>query len=146
MASSVPSGWQRITSAVYYDDAAGAIEWLNRVFGFETRLKIPGEGNAIVHSELVYEGAVIMVGSPARDWLKSPKNTGGANTQNLMVYVGDVDAHCAKTRAAGARITVEPYESNYGIEYWTDRSYQAEDCEGHRWYFVQRIATHNCKY
>ena len=56
-----PKGWPRLSTAIYYDDAAGAIDWLCSAFGFEVRLKVEGDGGHIVHSELVYGEAVIMV-------------------------------------------------------------------------------------
>ena len=65
-----PSGWPRIASAVYYEDAAAAIDWLCRAFGFEVRVKIEGEGGSIKHSELTYGDGLIMVARP--NWLMSP--------------------------------------------------------------------------
>ncbi len=47
---------------------------------------------------------------------------------------GDLDAHCAQARAAGARITREPEEQFYG-----DRTYSAVDLEGHSWSFAKPI-------
>ena len=38
-----PKGWPRITTAIFYQDAAAAIDWLCAAFGFEVRLKIEGE-------------------------------------------------------------------------------------------------------
>ena len=38
-----PTGWPRISSALYYDDAAKAIDWLCRAFGFEVQLKVEGD-------------------------------------------------------------------------------------------------------
>ena len=38
----------------------------------------------------------------ARTDLKSPLSA-GCNTQSLMIYVDDVDAHCARARAAVSR-------------------------------------------
>jgi len=49
-----PPGWPRITSSVFYDDAAKAIDWLCSTFGFEIRLKVEGEGGRIEHSELTF--------------------------------------------------------------------------------------------
>ena len=63
----------------------------------------------------------------------------GCNTQNLMVYVDDVDAHCEQARAAGAHVVAEPELHDYGAEYWADRCYGAIDPEGHLWWFAQRI-------
>jgi uncharacterized glyoxalase superfamily protein PhnB len=136
-----PPGWPRISPALYYQDASRAIDWLCRAFGFEVRLKVEGEGGRIEHSELTYGEGLIMVAeaeaqtkAPER---RSPRAAGG-NTQSLMVYVDDVEAHCAQARAAGARIVTEPKTTDYGPEYWTDRSYGCEDLEGHHWYFSQR--------
>jgi uncharacterized glyoxalase superfamily protein PhnB len=63
------------------------------------------------------------------------------NTQSLCVYVDDVDAHCERARAAGAKIIREPKTTDYGDKYWTDRSYGAVDPEGHLWWFMQRLRT-----
>lgn len=138
-----PSNWPRISSALYYEDASTAIDWLCRVFGFEVRLKIEGEGGSIEHSELTYGEGLIMVGQAGLahkpSFRKSPRSVGGANTQNLMVFVDDVDAHCEQARAAGAKIVAEPVTTDYGEGYWTDRAYECEDVEGHHWWIVQRL-------
>ena len=42
-----PKGWPRLSSALYYDDAPKAIDWLCEAFGFEVRLKVEGEGGRI---------------------------------------------------------------------------------------------------
>ena len=60
---------------------------------------------------------------------------------NSEVYVDDVDAHCARARAAGAEIVHEPSTSDYGPEYWSDRNYAAVDQGGHMWWFMQRLST-----
>ena len=57
----------------------------------------------------------------------------------MMVYVDDAIAHCERARAAGARIIAEPAVHDYGEDYWTDRGYECEDPEGHRWWFYQRL-------
>lgn len=140
-----PPGWPRISSALYYEDPARAIDWLCEAFGFEVRLKIVGDNGSIEHSELTYGEGVIMVGGsrrehrPDRAHCTSPRAVGGANTQNMMVYVDDVEAHCARARAAGAKIVMEPTTTDYGEEYWTDRGYEAVDPEGHHWWFYQRL-------
>lgn len=141
-----PPGWPRISSAVYYEDAASAIDWLVSAFGFEVRLKIEGDDGRIVHSELTFDGGLIMVGDAEKATLKNgairatPKSLGGANTQQMCINVDDVDAICARARAAGAKITREPVTTDYGEEYWIDRSCEAEDPEGHRWFFMQRLS------
>ncbi len=76
---------------------------------------------------------------PDRAYQQSPRTVGGANTQSLVIYVDDADAHCERARAAGAEITVEPATQDYGEGYWVDRSYGALDPEGHHWWFLQRL-------
>lgn len=140
-----PQDWPRLSSAVFYDDAAAAIDWLCRAFGFRVRLKIEGEEGTIDHSELTYGEALIMVGSARRDarsdrdFCRSPRSLGGANTQSLCLYVDDVDAHCATARAAGASIVREPTTQDYGEQYGAHRSYEAVDPEGHHWWFMRRV-------
>ena len=141
-----PNGWPRISSAMFYQDAAAAIDWLCAAFGFELRLKVEGEGGRIEHSELTYGDGVIMVssegprpGSSQLDLMRSPKTVGGKTTQSLFVYVDDVNAHFARAKAAGAKISSEPTVHDYGEEHWADRSYGATDLEGHHWWFAERV-------
>jgi uncharacterized glyoxalase superfamily protein PhnB len=140
-----PAGWPRISSGLYYRDAAAAIDWLCDAFGFELQLKVEGEGGRIEHSELRYGEGLIMVGQEeAEDAVRFGRRrvsplTAGGNTQGLMVYVDDVDAHCAHARLRGAAIVDEPAVHDYGEAYWADRSYGAIDLEGHIWWFTQRL-------
>jgi uncharacterized glyoxalase superfamily protein PhnB len=139
-----PKGWPRLSQSIFYQDPAAAIDWLCDAFGFEVRLKVEGDGGEIVHSELTYGEALVMVGGSGgkEDWLalmKSPKDIGGSNTQAACLFVDDVDEHCAHARHRGARIVREPSTSDYGDDYWSDRSYGALDLDGHVWWFMQRL-------
>jgi uncharacterized glyoxalase superfamily protein PhnB len=137
-----PDGWPRISSSLFYDDAAAAIDWLCRVFGFEVRLKVEGGDGEIVHSELVLADGLIMVGQTGRrPFCRSPASIDGGNTQSLLVFVDDVDALSARIRKEGGTITDEPTTTDYGEEYWSDRTLGAVDCEGHHWWFSQRLST-----
>ena len=138
----LPKGWPRLSVGIVYRDPAKAIDWLCKAFGFEVQIKVEGEGGQILHSELVLGGGLISLGSgegKGRTWRKSPLDVGGANTQSCCVYIDDVDAHCARARAAGATIASEPTTNDYGDGYWVDRSYEAVDLEGHHWWFMTRI-------
>lgn len=139
-----PKGWPRISSSIYYEDAHAAIDWLCRAFGFRVRLKVEGEGGRVEHSELEFGDGVVMVGDIAGkgdklSFARYPGQVGGGNTQNLFVYVDDVEAHCRRAREAGATITTEPKTTDYGDEYWTDRSYGCTDIGGHHWWFAERV-------
>jgi uncharacterized glyoxalase superfamily protein PhnB len=145
-----PKGWPRLAVTLFYRDPASAIEWLCKAFDLKVRTKVQGSDGAIHHCELtIGEGAgeaVIMVGGESdhdprkeRGIHKSPASLSSANTSGLLIYVDDADAHCARAREAGAKITVGPLTTDFGPGYWSDRIYQAEDPEGHRWYFAHRI-------
>ncbi len=138
-----PKGWPRISSAVFYQHPAAAIDWLTRVFGFEVRLRVEGEAGRVEHAELTFGEGLISLGEiagrPERTWAGAPASLGGTCTQALCVIVDDVDAHCARARAAGATISVEPATHDYGDDYWADRTYEAVDLEGHHWWFMQRV-------
>lgn len=141
-----PAGWSRLSTAIYYDDAPKAIDWLCDAFGFEVRLKIEGDGGRIEHSELTFGEAVVMVAQsgtkpsmPLFPRGGSPAALGGVNTQNVMLYVDDAEAHYRRAIAAGARIVDEPRVHDYGADYWSDRSYGALDLEGHMWWITERL-------
>lgn len=128
------------TPAIFYKRPMVALAWLEKAFGFETTMLIEGPGgdDKLMHSEMSFAGrGRIMVGGQWADWVKSPRDVGGGNTQMLSVQVdgpGNVDAHCERARAAGAVITQEPETQFYG-----DRTYRCVDLEGHVWTFSQSV-------
>jgi uncharacterized glyoxalase superfamily protein PhnB len=138
-----PKDWPRISVALWYKQPLEAIDWLCNAFGFEVKLKVVGEDGELRHSELTFGGGLVMVGAEKgtkhrqMPYRRSPLSLAGANTQNMMVHVDDVDAHCARARAAGATIIAEPTNADHG--HWENRTYEAEDLEGHHWWFSQRI-------
>ncbi len=141
-----PAGWPRMSASAFYDDPHAAIEWLSSAFGFEVRLKVEGDNGEIMHSELCYGDGLVMVSGtsgkgPWQEHYRSPQALGGAVTQALAFFVDDVDAHHARAVAAGAKIARELSTSDYGDDYWSDRSYGALDPEGHLWWFMQRMRT-----
>ncbi|MCA8963698.1 MAG: VOC family protein [Planctomycetes bacterium] len=146
-----PPGWPRISPALFYTDPRRAIDWLCQAFGFEVRILVDGPDGSVMHSELTYGDGVIMVSGasaeapgPDSHWrqrLTSPASIGGRVTQALAVYVDDVQAHHDRAAAHGAEICDPLTTQDYGPEYWSDRGYGAYDCEGHRWWFMQRLRT-----
>lgn len=143
-----PNGWSRISSSVVYDDARAAIQWLCKAFGFEVRVIVESSDGKLMHSELVFgdgDSVVMVAQAGNRPHYTSPREAGG-NTQSLMVFVDDVESHAANAVKHGARVFEEMRVSDYGKEYWSDRSYGAVDLEGHHWWFTQRLATHNTRW
>lgn len=136
---------QRIVPFIGYEDAAAAIAWLEHAFGFvENRGARYEEGDTISHAELSLNGATIYLSTP-RDYA-SPLSVREASELARRAYdnpwvidghfveVDDLDAHYEQAVAAGARILREPEEPGIGF-----RVYSAEDLEGHRWMFGQRV-------
>ena len=132
MPTNPPENMPRITPYLYYEDVASAVDWLARAFGFRERMRMPGPDGKIVHAEMELADGVVMMGCPGPDY-RNPKRL-GQTTQNVYVYVDDVDRHCERARKAGAKIFEEPKDQFYG-----DRRYGAEDPEGHQWYFATHV-------
>lgn len=132
MPANPPEGMPRITPYLLYEDVAGALEWLTRAFGFRERMRIPGPDGKVGHAEMELADGIIMMGCPGPQY-QNPKRVGHV-TQNLYVYVDDVDKHFEKAKKEGATILEEPKDQFYG-----DRRYGAVDLEGHHWYFAQHV-------
>ncbi len=122
-----------IIPALQYRDAAAAIEFLCRAFGFEKKAVYEGEGGAIAHAELTLGNGMVMLGSTKETeygrMLVRPREAGGV-TMSVYVIVEDCDAHFARAKAAGAEIVLEPVTQDYG-----GRDYTCKDPEGHVWTF-----------
>lgn len=136
---------QRIVPFIGYEDAVAAIVWLERAFGFEENRgeRIEAEG-VVMHAELELAGATIFASTPtgyaspvrlregselARRAYDNPWVIDGH-----FVEVDDVQTHCERARAEGATILRDLEEPGVGF-----RIYTAEDPEGHRWMFGQRL-------
>jgi PhnB protein len=115
-----------------YEDVAGALDWLAKTFGFGERMRMPGPDGNITHAEMELAEGVIMMGHPGPDY-QNPKRH-GHRSQLVHVYVDDVDKHFEKAKEAGAKILAGLEDKFYG-----DRTYSAEDLEGHHWYFAQHV-------
>ena len=139
-----PPGWPRMSSSLAYQDPVRAIDWLVTAFGFTVRIKVPDGSGGIMHSELTFGDAVVMVAgerSQGPTQARSPKSLNGATTQGLFVYVDDIESHHTRALAAGAAVARELATTDYGPEHWVDRGYSVLDPEGHSWHFAQRLRT-----
>jgi len=117
-----------------YQDAAAAIEWLCKAFGFEKHLVVPGENGTIAHAELTFGNGMIMLGSAYDDeygkLVKPPRALNGASTQSAYIVVADADVHYRRAVAAGAKVAMDIEDKPYG-----GRGYACLDPEGHVWNF-----------
>lgn len=124
-----------LISAVCYQDPKAALKFLEAAFGFELVMLIEDDQGNLVHSEMRFGDAAIMVGNEWSDDHKSPASIGGKNTQTVHIQIReDIDAHCERARAAGFEIIMEPATQFYG-----DRTYRCRDPEGHIWTIGQTV-------
>jgi len=119
-----------IYPSLTYADAAAAIEFLCRAFGFERRLVVPRDDGGVLHSELSLGTSVVMVSSPRPEDGRRPPGELGGLTCTLSLWIDDPDGHCARARAAGAKVVRDLADEEYG-----GRGSVAADPEGHLWYF-----------
>lgn len=126
-----------LSSALCYVEPMKMFAWLEEAFGFQPTMLITDADGNLAHSEMRFGDGVIMVGTEWSENHKSPRSLGGKNTQTVHIQLSsDLDAHCARARAAGAEILQEPENQFYG-----DRTYRARDPEGHIWTFGQTVET-----
>ncbi len=126
-----------ISPLLFYRDPRAALDFLERAFGFETRLMVETGDGGVVHSESAFEDHVVMVVGPPSHSSASPLDLGGRQTGHVHVNLQDgIDALCERARAAGATIQREPADQPYG-----DRVFTCLDPEGHSWSFGQTIQT-----
>lgn len=110
-----------ISPIIPYRELRPAVDFLCDAFGFERHAVHEDPDGQLQHVELRFGDAVVM-----------PTDTrmGEPGVTHTYVVVEDADAHHARAKAAGARITMELQDTSYG-----SRDYAAEDHEGNRWYF-----------
>ena len=116
-----------VIPVLIYPDVREAVAWLTAAFGFVERLQI-GEDH---RSQLSFGDGALIVGDVRHD--RRPPRAGEV-THSVTVRVDDVNAHCTRARAHGARILMEPIDFEYG-----ERQYAAEDPAGHQWTFSQTL-------
>ena len=121
------AGIPNIFPCFRYEDARGAIEWLNKAFGFEKQFVVPGENGTVAHAQLRLGAGMIMMGPGGRP---DPQNPWAAARFGTYVVVPDIDAHYARAKASGATIERPLSDTEYG-----SREYSARDCDGHLWSF-----------
>jgi uncharacterized glyoxalase superfamily protein PhnB len=121
---------QTITPYLLYREVDAALDFLTKAFAFREVLRYTGEAGYVNHAEMQIGEGKIYLGDPGDDY-RNPADL-GQWTVGIYVLVDDVDAHCERARAAGAEITEEPTDQEYG-----ERRYTARDLEGHRWFFAQ---------
>jgi uncharacterized glyoxalase superfamily protein PhnB len=126
---------EKIVPILVYEDIEAAHDYLVEVFGLTSGGLYRLDDGTVIHGEVGLGDAVVWMHavSPEHE-IASPRAAAGSHG-GLSVHIPDVDAHHARTKAAGARIDSEPTDQEYGL-----REYGVRDPEGHRWWFATPIA------
>lgn len=131
----IPEGHHTVTPYVIVPDAAAAIEFYRRALGARETERHSDENGKILHAEIEIGDSRVMMAEEfdfAGIVARSPGTLGGTS-QQLYLYVEDVDAWMERVLAAGAEL-VQPVSD----QYYGDRSGGLRDPFGHIWW----IATH----
>ncbi len=110
-----------------YEDAHGAIEFLERAFGFERKEVHEGDKGGVMHAELGFAGEVVGLSSVSEG---DPRFNQGAGRTTVYVVTDDPDSVFARASDAGAEVVMEPTDQDYG-----SRDFAVRDPEGNIWAF-----------
>src|SRR5215212_3929606 len=99
-----PPGYPRISPYLLYEDAAAAVEYLVRTFGFELRLSQIGAAGRTHNELLLGEDGLVMLGQ-AGEGFSSPRTLGSFPCSMVHIYVDDVEALHIRAKDAGAEVT-----------------------------------------
>jgi uncharacterized glyoxalase superfamily protein PhnB len=139
---------QRLVPFLGYEDAPAAIDWLCTSFGAteHAEARSTDADGTVMHAELDLQGSTIFLSTPP-GYVSPQRHRESCELERriydspwvidgLFVEVDDVDAHHARAAEAGATILRAPEEPGVGY-----RIYTAEDLEGHRWMFGNRLTS-----
>jgi PhnB protein len=131
----IPDAYRRVTPALVVNGAAEALEFYAKVFDATERMRFPGPGGTIVHSEIQIGDSVVIVEDPSPFTGTKAPPPGGVDGSPafLFIYVEDVDATVERAVGLGATLVRPPQDQFYG-----DRDGYIVDPFGHGW----TIATH----
>ncbi|MSP62898.1 MAG: VOC family protein [Myxococcales bacterium] len=130
-----PANMPWISPYLTIPDAARALDFYQRAFGFEKKEAHALPDGTLVHVEMVWRDGVIMFGPARKLEAKTPAQSGAQSPFGLCVYVDDVDALFARATAAGAKVRLPLEDQFYG-----DRSCTLVDPDGYCWTFATNIA------
>jgi len=130
--SSPPPGYPRVSPYLLYEDAAAAVDYLQRTLGFELRRTEIGAAGRSHYELLLGDDGLVMLGQ-AGESFSSPRTLDVFPPSMTHVYVDDVESLHRRAKDAGAEVT-ELELSPAG-----DRRFTATDPEGQIWVIAQRL-------
>jgi PhnB protein len=124
----IPEGYHSVTPYLVVSGAAKALDFYQRAFGAEERVRMPGPEGKIMHAEIQIGDSMVMLADEFPEMgARSPQSIGGTPV-GLCLYVENVDKLFEQAVAAGAKVERPLQNQFYG-----DRSATVIDPFGHKW-------------
>jgi uncharacterized glyoxalase superfamily protein PhnB len=111
-----------------YRDADAAMTWLEHVLGCERREDHRDDDGNVVHAELVFHDAIVMLSSAGVG--REPFRSLPSGSRLIYCAIDDVDALYQRVQEAGGDIAVQITDTDYG-----SRDFTVRDPEGNLWAF-----------
>jgi uncharacterized glyoxalase superfamily protein PhnB len=111
-----------------YRDADAGMQWLEEVLGCERREVHRDDDGSVVHAELEFRGAIVMLGTAGAG--REPFRSLPAGGRLVYCALDEVDSLYERVSDAGADIAVEITDTEYG-----SRDFTVRDSEGNMWAF-----------
>lgn len=128
-------GMQWVNSYLMVKDMKSALEFYEKVFGFEIRMTMPDKDGTLMHAEMQHKDCIIMMGAECPEGQTKSPGTLGGSSASFYIYVDDVNGFFEKIKGSVAKVHAEPVD-----QFWGDRMCHVEDPEGHQWSFAQNVA------
>ena len=117
-----------IYPGLQYSDADAGIEWLERVLGCERREVHKDDDGNVIHAEVSFRGATLMVSTAGVG--REPFRSLPAGGRLVSTALDEVEDLYETVREAGAEVALEITDTDYG-----SRDFTIRDPEGNLWAF-----------
>jgi uncharacterized glyoxalase superfamily protein PhnB len=111
-----------------YRDADGGMSWLEDVLGCERRAAHRDDDGNVVHAELDFRGAIVMLSTAGVG--REPFRSLPAGGRLVYCALDEVDSLYERVRTAGGDIVLDITDTDYG-----SRDFSVRDPEGNLWSF-----------
>jgi len=111
-----------------YTDVDAAMSWLEKVLGCERREDHRDDDGNVVHAELDFRGATVMLSTAGVG--REPFRSLSPGGRHLYCGLDEVDSLYRRARDSGAEIEIEITDTDYG-----SRDFTVRDPEGNLWSF-----------
>jgi uncharacterized glyoxalase superfamily protein PhnB len=111
-----------------YRDAEAGMKWLEDVLGCERREDHRDDDGNVVHAELDFQGAIVMLSTAGVG--REPFRSLPAGGRLVYCAVDEVDSLYEQVREANGDIALEITDTDYG-----SRDFTVRDPEGNLWSF-----------